>query len=187
MIFNVCISDEPLTWYYTNSAVATNTMSSLTEEECNEQVSAQAAAFVTAAIVIFVWCMFVTALYCCCLKASLDAAPALGAQFFCVTGILQLVAVVATVVVFIPLQCPADCCPGGIMSPSIYYGIAATEGLIGLFWLCVARKRSLLAQQLSREHGSGQNAGIFTKIPGQEDASTELELTETTDDSGDVL
>ena len=176
-----------------DAAALTTAEAECTEEE--QQFRAQLSVFVAVLLVILVWSVFVSSLYCCCLKARLDGAPALGAQFFAVTGTLQLASVVVAVAVFFP-DCPDS---DGIRNYCLYhpcsnsnneisfvwlfkcYIFPAIEAVFGVLCFGVARNRTVLAHHLSREHG-GEDGGIFTKIP----AEAEMELTENSE-SEDVI
>lgn len=138
--------------------------------------------FVVAVAILLLWSFLVTTVYCTCLKAVLQGAPALEAQFFAVTGTIQFSAVIAVLAFFVvPLnktrnqQCN-DQDEGNNVRKCILLSVLIAEALIAISWLRVAWKRRILAIHLSREHGgSGDDNGIFTKVPG---AEAEMELTE---------
>jgi hypothetical protein len=145
-------------------------------------------AFASAIAVVLGWAFFVTLLYVCCLKDRLDGAPALGAQFFAVSGIFQLLATAVVIVVFVP-QCGTEttiCCPYHTQQWQYYAG-SASLSVIGLMWLSIACNRSSLAHKLSNgEVGGalGTEGGIFSKIPSEAadgDMDDDLEMTERSD------
>jgi hypothetical protein len=92
----------PITYIFQTS---NETMSCIEESSLTQEVTT----FGAAALLDLGWNAFVAALYFCCLKARLDGAPALGAQFFAISGFLQLLATAALFVFCVP-HC-ASCCP----------------------------------------------------------------------------
>lgn len=105
-------------------------------------------------------------LYDRCLYERIRGAPGLDAQFFGVTGFVQIIAVVLALVAFRP-EC--DCsisCPEYI---PLLYVVPALEILVGIGCLLEALRRRQMAEQVSKD-------GVFTKVP------TEMELTEIDDE-----
>jgi hypothetical protein len=151
-------------------------MSCIEESSLTQEVTT----FGAAVLLDLGWNAFVAALYFCCLKARLDGAPALGAQFFAISGFLQLLATAALFVFCVP-HC-ASCCPFHTQQWQ-YYGVSAIAGVIALLWLSCAWNRSRLAQVLaSGELGTRSDSGIFSKVPlDAADGDVEMEMTENSD------
>ena len=149
---------------------------------CQADINDVVKAYAACVLVIFVWTVLGLVLYCCCL--SLGGAPGLAAQYFGVVGGVQIGLVVYTVTIFFP-KCP-ESCNGSCNDDELgwFYLVPAIEGLIALVWLRSSWNRAMLAKELTREHGGGQDSAIFAKIPGTEAGAEEVELTENSETEG---
>lgn len=123
------------------------------------------------------WTLFTFTLYAIVLKALIEGAPGLGAQFFGVSGVIQIVVVIMGSAVFFP-TCTSCYCP--TYQPWLYL-IPTLEGIVGVLCLWRASDLSLRASQVSRD-------GVFTKVPSSADAleMTEVSEEEIADDDGET-
>lgn len=137
----------------------------------------------SAVFLTFAWTIFVSTLYCCCLRSRMMGAPGLQAQYFAVIGSIQLAVVLATLVEFLP-YCPSTCQDCQMFANALRWIAAIVPtifGLIGLCWIRTACTRARLAQQLEQNSIGGGEPMIFSKLP-----ENEVELTEDySDEEGD--
>jgi len=159
--------------------------------ECQEDIQSLVSTYAACVLSIAVWSIMGFLLQCCCLE--LDGSPGLAAQFFAVVGVVQLGMVVYTVTIFFP-YCP-ESCRGNCNDDELgwFYLVPAVEGLLAGLWLRSSWNRAVVAKALlrrsdddesdNRNHINAQGPAIFSKLPVNEADATELELTETSDET----
>ena len=96
-------------------------------------------------------------LYFMCLKARLDGAPTLAAQYFFMIGSFKVLFAVGIWVGFQP-QCPDGC---SCKLPLPIYPVLAL--LIGLRWIAIGREHLLLSRVVASE-GEDKDGPIFDAV-----------------------
>jgi hypothetical protein len=167
--------------------------------DCGKDIQSQFTFFIYCSLLILAWSLGVICLYRACLKVRLDGAPIYEAQFWCVTGVIHLFALLISVLYLFPSPCPeavsisvnTDCIRHCHTHRQLGGAVVLLQGLFSLYWFTSALARYQMARRLSSSSSSAAHldsdymeTGIFSKVPNRDDDDIggDMELTESTEE-----
>jgi hypothetical protein len=168
--------------------------------DCGKDIQSQFSFFIYCSLLILAWSLGVICLYRTCLKVRLDGAPIYEAQFWLVTGVIHVFALLVSVLYLFPSPCPeavsiavnTDCIRHCHEHRQLGGVVIVLQALFSLYWFTKAFARYQMARQLSSSSSSSSHldsdymeTGIFTKVPNRDvddDIGGDMELTESTED-----
>ena len=126
---------------------------------CLEQVEAALQNYYIACGASILFTVAAFGLYLICLKARLDGAPTLAAQYFFIIGFFKVLLAIGIWVGFQP-KCPDGCSCTNLPLP-IYPVVAL---LIGVRWIAKGHEYLTLSRVVASEEGEDKDGPIFDAV-----------------------